>query len=297
MASKLVNKKTLEEIGFEDCHTFICGAAPLPRACIEYFLSLNITLLDSYGMSESTGPTTTNTNDFCSIFSVGKVINGAELAIKDPHGEILPYGTKGEICIKSRSRFMGYYKNEQTTRQTIDCQGFVHSGDEGFINEQGYLFVTGRYKELIITAGGENIPPILIENTLKKEVSIISNAFLVGDQRKFVSVLISFKTLPDVNGTFTNRLTDEVVEFAKTLGVNAKIVEDLIGSFEIRKFIDLCIFRVNQKAISRAQEIKKFGVIVNDFSVAGGELTPTMKIKRKFVLEKYAALIDEIYNS
>ena len=109
--------------------------------------------------------------------------------------------------------------------------------------------------------------------------------------------MIRFKTLPDVNGTFTNRLTDEVVEFAKTLGVNAKIVEDLIGSFEIRKFIDLCIFRVNQKAISRAQEIKKFGVIVNDFSVAGGELTPTMKIKRKFVLEKYAALIDEIYNS
>jgi long-chain-fatty-acid--CoA ligase ACSBG len=191
---------------------------------------------------------------------------------------------------------MGYYKNEKATKETIDNDGFIHSGDEGLINEKGFVYITGRYKELIITAGGENIPPVLIEDSVKEKCKIISNAFLVGDGRKHLSILITFKTLPKPEGSFSHDLTPEVVSFVQTLNINVTTVDDLIKNPIICQFIEEVLTKVNKESTSRAQEIKKFRFIADDFSVPGGELTPTMKIKRKFVLEKYASMIEDIYH-
>lgn len=296
IANQLIFKKIKQAIGLDQCKVFIAGAAPISKSCLDYFLSINIIISNIYGMSECSAPACTNTNTNYVLYSAGRPLPGEDLVIKSKHGEVLPTGRMGEICFRGRNKFMGYYKNEIATKETIDSQGFIHSGDEGFMNENGFVFITGRYKELIVTAGGENIPPVLIEDSVKEACKIISNCFLIGDGRKYLSMIISFKTLPNPDGTFSSALAPEVVSFTKSLGLNATVVEELIESPEIKKYVQDCINSVNKTATSRAQEIKKFAFIKNDFSIASGELTATMKVKRKVVLEKYKSLIEEIYN-
>ena len=191
---------------------------------------------------------------------------------------------------------MGYYKNEKATKETIDMDGFIHSGDEGILDENGFVFITGRFKELIITSGGENISPVLIEDTVKEKCKIISNAFLIGDGKKFLSMLISFKTIPNPDGSFSNKLNPDVIKFIKSLGINATTVDDLWKNLEFKKYIDEIILNVNNEATSRAQEIKRYRFLSSDFSIAGGELTPTMKTRRNIIVNKYASIIDDIYN-
>ena len=295
-AKKLVFDKIREEIGFDKCEIIVVGGAPMPKTCIEYFLSYSIPILNAYGMTECTSGTTTPLGPYgVNMLSVGCAIPGTELEVKDAAGKILPCWAKGELCFRGRNKFMGYYKNEKDTLQTIDSEGFIHSGDEGMVDEKGFVFITGRFKELIITAGGENIPPILIEESLKEKCRIISNALLIGDGKKFLSMLITLKTLPNPDGSFSNQLTSEVINFVRALGVNALAVEDLIHSPQVNKYIQEVIDSVNKTAFSRAQEIRKFKILLTDFSIIGGELTETMKTKRSFIINKYRKIIDEIY--
>lgn len=296
VASRLIFSRIKESLGLEHCKLIMVGAAPIAKGCLEYFLSLNIFLMNGYGMSESSAPETVNGNTRCNIYSAGFPLNGTDLVIKGPKGEILPQGTKGEICFRGRNKFMGYYKNETATKETIDLEGYIHSGDKGYVDKNGYLFITGRFKELIITAGGENIPPVLIEDAVKEKCNIISNAFLVGDARKYLIMLISFKAKPGPDGAFTNELTPEVVEALSVLGVKATTTEEAANSPQVHKYIQDVIDKVNKHSTSRAQEVKKFRFIMQDFSIPGGELTPTMKVKRKVVLEKYKVLIEEVYS-
>ena len=296
LADKLIFAKIREAIGLDKCKKITVGAAPISKACLDYFLSLNIPILNVFGMSESSAPATSNRNDKLSIYSSGSAIVGTDVVIKGLKGEILPAGVKGEICMRGRHKFMGYYKNEKATKETIDSEGYIHSGDEGMLDENGFLFITGRFKELIITSGGENIPPMLIENIVKENSKIISNAFLVGDGKKFLSMLITFKTIPNPDGSFSNQLIPEVITFIKELGITANNAEDLIKSPEIYKYIDGIIEIANKQAASKAQEIKKYRFLSTDFSIPGGELTPTLKTRRNIIVNKYASIIDDIYN-
>ena len=296
VANKFIFTRIREGIGLDQAKIIIVSAAPISKACLDYFLSLNIPILNLYGMSESTGPASTNTDKNLNFYSVGPKILGTDLVIKGSKGEILPAGVKGEICFKGRNKFMGYYKNEKATKETIDSDGFIHSGDEGMLDKDGFLFVTGRFKELIITAGGENIPPVLIEDAVKAKSKIISNAFLLGEGKKFLSMLITLKTMPNPDGTFSNELTPEVITFVQELGITAKTVEELIAHPQFTMYIDDIIALVNKESTSRAQEIRRYRILITDFSIAGGELTPTMKTKRKFVVEKYSSLVDDIYS-
>ena len=295
VANSLIFNKIREGIGLDQCKMILVGAAPISKSCLDYFLSLNIKLYNVYGMSECSAPASINGPRTLDIYSAGSVFPGTELVIKGPNGETLPFNKKGEVCFRGRNKFMGYYKNEKDTKETIDKDGFIHSGDEGIL-KNGVLYITGRFKELIITAGGENIPPILIEDAVKERAKIVSNAFLIGDGKKYLSILISFHTLQNPDGSFSYDLTPEVISFVASLGITAKTVQDLIKNPRTGKFIENVIETVNKKSTSRAQEIRKFRFIEDDFSIKGGELTPTMKVKRKVVLEKYAALINEIYN-
>lgn len=295
IAKKAIFNKIREGLGLDQCKMILVGAAPISKACLDYFLSLNIPIMNVYGMSESTAPTSSNSNKICSIYSAGFPVPGTEMVIKGPNNEVLPRGTQGEICFRGRNKFMGYYKNEQATKETIDSEGYIHSGDKGYMDEAGFLFITGRFKELIITAGGENIPPVLIEDAVKEKCKIVSNAFLVGDNRKYLVMLISLKTTGRPDGEPTGDLAPEVVEALSAAGIQVKTVAEAVASKDVFKYVNAAIEEVNKNSTSRAQEIKKFTFLPNDFSIPGGEMTPTLKVKRKFVLDKYKAVIEGLY--
>jgi len=151
---------------------------------------------------------------------------------------------------------MGYYKNEKATRETIDELGYLHSGDVGKIDENGNLFITGRLKELIITAGGENVAPVLIENEIKEELKFISNVMVVGDNRKFLSCLLTFKHELNKEGQLIpNKILPEAKVHIEKIGSKANTIEEAINCPVIRKFVDEGIARANKRAISKAQNI------------------------------------------
>jgi long-chain-fatty-acid--CoA ligase ACSBG len=188
---------------------------------------------------------------------------------------------------------MGYLNNAEETAKTIDDEGYIHSGDLGKINSKGYLYITGRAKELIITAGGENIPPILIENAIKRSLPCLANVMLVGDHRRFLVCLISLSEDASMSGT----LSKDAAEFLASRGCHVKSLKEARAHPNFRKVIMDGLKEANQKAISRAQYVQNFYLMPEDFSVANGCLTPSLKLKRKVVLKKYESEIDQMYET
>lgn len=188
----------------------------------------------------------------------------------------------GEICYKGRNRFMGYHKNEEATRATIDSDGFLHSGDIGRLDKFGNLNITGRIKELIITAGGENVAPVLIENLLKDNLPFISNAVVIGDARKFLVVLLTFKFNQE-NEKFTNELSPQTLKEFENIGSSAKTIDEAKKCSKIKAAIENGLKKANDAAISKAQYVQKYAILDSDFSVDSGEMTPTLKLKRNIV--------------
>ncbi|MEQ2188121.1 hypothetical protein GOODEAATRI_011677, partial [Goodea atripinnis] len=188
VAKKLVFKKVRKALGLDRCNKCYTGAAPITKDTLEFFLSLDIPLYELYGMSETTGPHTISTPEAFKLTSCGKEIPGCKTKLHSPDEE-----GNGEICFWGRHIFMGYLNMLDKTEEAIDKDGWLHSGDLGKHDESGFLFITGRIKELIITAGGENVPPIPIEDAVKEAVPLISNAMLIGDKRKFLTMLLTIK--------------------------------------------------------------------------------------------------------
>lgn len=272
------------------------GAAPMANTTREYFLSLNMYLINGYGMSESSGPQTTSdpTNfkefDANALTSCGSKLSGTDMILFD----LDKYGN-GEICYKGRNRFMGYFKNESDTLNTIDEKGFLHSGDIGKIDERGNLSITGRIKELIITAGGENIAPILIENEIKESLPFVSNTMVIGDKRKYLIILLTLKYSLDNENKLTDQLSEEAIRNLQAIGCNANNYEGVLKDETLRKFINGEIKKANEKALSRAHHVRKWCFIPGDFTVEGGELTPTLKLKRRVAADKFAEIIENLY--
>jgi len=203
----------------------------------------------------------------------------------------------GEICMRGRNIMMGYFKNDQATKEMIDAQGYLHSGDLGKFTEKGFLKITGRIKELIITAGGENVAPLIIEDTFKEFCPIVSNIMVIGEQQRFLSALITLKAEVDPStGTPSKQLTGEARNYLKNnLQVDAKTTDEALASDKVQQFIKEAIEKTNQKAVSRAATIRKWKLLPLDFSLAGGELTATLKLKRKVTEKKYQSLVDQMY--
>ncbi|XP_019118164.2 long-chain-fatty-acid--CoA ligase ACSBG1 [Larimichthys crocea] len=293
LADNLVLQKLRAELGLSCCQKFFSGAAPISSETVQFFLGLNICLYEAYGMSESTGPHFMSGPNAYKLPSCGKVVPGCRYKMVNTDSK----GT-GEICFWGRNIFMGFLNMEDKTREALDENGWLHSGDLGEIDEEGFLYITGRIKELIITAGGENIPPAPIEEAVKKELPIISNAMLIGDKRKFLSMLLTLKCCSDTETMApTEELSMEAVEFCEQLGSQATKVSDIIGGKdkEVYRAIQEGIDRVNSAATSNAQRIQKWTILKKDFSVSGGELGPTMKLRRPVVLEMYHKVIDNFY--
>mmetsp|Transcript_589 Transcript_589/g.983 ORF Transcript_589/g.983 Transcript_589/m.983 type:complete len:705 (-) Transcript_589:81-2195(-) len=291
VADKMVFQTVKERLGLDRCKFFVSGAAPITRDTLSFFGSLDISIHEVYGMSECTGPSTLGTNAAFRIGTVGPAIPGVELKIDhDPNRDKPGHG---EICYRGRNVMMGYMKNEQKSAEAIDKEGWLHSGDVGHIDEFGLLAITGRIKELIITAGGENIAPVPIEDSVKAQLPGISNIMMVGDKRKYNVCLITLVTELDAEtGRFTNKLTGSSLNVN---GSTAKTTEEARSCPKWEKYITDGISASNKNAVSNAQKIQKFRILDEDFSEPAGDLTPTLKLKRAKVTEKYIAEIESLY--
>jgi long-chain-fatty-acid--CoA ligase ACSBG len=294
IGQKAVYSKVREALGLDRCTAFFSGAAPISGETIKYFLSLDMVVHELYGMSEVTGPQSLQTGPRTVIGSVGPTMPGCEtrLANKDADGN-------GEICMKGRNLMMGYLNREDKTTEDIDQDGWLHSGDIGSIDANGFIFITGRIKELIITAGGENVAPIPVEEKIKECLPCISNCILIGDKQKYLSCFLSFKVVVDRdnNDMPTNALTPETVEWCRSIGSNATKVTDILNGPDAAALngIQAGIDKANKAAISRASVVQKWTVLPLDISLPTGELGPTLKLKRFAFNKKYDHAIERLY--
>jgi long-chain-fatty-acid--CoA ligase ACSBG len=295
LANSIFFKKVKEALGFDRVKSFYVGAAPISRETLDFFGRLNITIINAYGMSETAGAITIGTMNRCNINSVGFATPGTTVKILDSEGRAVPPRTRGEICLNGRLKFLGYYKNPEATRATVDSSGLLHSGDEGYFDEEGFLFITGRFKELIITAGGENVPPVLIEQSIKGHSKLISNVFVVGDARPYLVALITLRSEPDANAQPSQKLPADLRNYFAEIGSTSTTLDEAARDPKIIAEVDKAVQSANEVSASRAQNIRKWAFIPGDFTVAGGELTPTMKVRRTIVSEKYRTEIDKLY--
>nr|CAD7429841.1 unnamed protein product [Timema monikensis] len=313
MASLLVFNKIKKALGLDRCKTFLNGAAPLSIEIKKYFLSLDILLCGAYGMSETTAGHTVSRDDFFRLTSAGKNLPGTKTKIYNPGQD-----QQGEVCMWGRHIFMGYLNNELNTSESLDEEGWLHSGDIGQLDEEGFLYITGRIKELLITAGGENIPPVIIEDGIKTELPFLSNVTLIGDQRKFLSVLLTFKTNINMEtGEALDEVTSEVKNWLTSLGSKASTVSQILEENSEKAYTEIVLLNLNKvdqfktlflnqvmaaiqqgidraniKAISNAQKVQKYAILPKDFSIPSGELGPTLKLKRSFIAAKYNDIIE-----
>jgi long-chain acyl-CoA synthetase len=266
LADKLVFSKLKPAIGLGRARFCVSGAAPIAREVLEFFASLDILVFEVYGQSEDCGPTSFNRPGRVKFGTVGPAVDGVEVKIADD----------GEILVRGPNVFLGYYKDPEATAETLK-DGWLCSGDLGAFDADGFLTITGRKKEIIITAGGKNIAPKNIEAALKNH-RLVSEAVVIGDRRKFLTVLLT--------------LDPEAAQaFAKERGIARP---DLHAAPEVAAEIQRAVDEVNQD-LARVETVKKFTILPQPFTIDAGELTPTLKVKRKVVGERYAKEIDAMY--
>jgi long-subunit acyl-CoA synthetase (AMP-forming) len=270
LAKRLVFDSVRRRLGFDRTRVFFTSAAPMARSTLDFFLSLGIPILEVYGMSECTGPTTFSTETRYRTGSAGWAIPGTELKIADD----------GEILYRGPHVFVGYFRDEAATREAVDEDGWLHSGDVGMLDEEGFLYVTDRKKELIITSGGKNIAPVPIESKLKS-IKGVAQAVVVGDRRKYLSVLIL--------------LDPEAIEdLARELGSAAVNVQAAAGCDRFQEYFGDRIDAVNA-TLAPYESVKRFALLSEGLSVEDNTLTPTLKLKRRVIHEVFAETIDELY--
>lgn len=245
-------------------------------------------------MSEGSGAHSLSIDPKFNLTSVGELLEGTETKFEGSMSQNGP----GEILMRGRHVFMGYLGDEEKTRATIDSEGWLHSGDVGRVDSHNFLYITGRIKELLITAGGENVAPVLIEQTVQAELPHVGYAVLIGDRRKFLSILLTLKCKVDnESGDPLDELDPVTQKWVESLGSKATSLREISKTKDplVSKAIEAGIMRANKQAISNAQKIQKFSILPADFSVNTGELGPTLKIKRNVVYEKYHDIIEDFY--
>ncbi|MFZ0390663.1 MAG: long-chain fatty acid--CoA ligase [Calditrichia bacterium] len=269
LADRLVFSKLKERVGGR-IRLFISGGAPLSRDINEFFNSAGLVLLEGYGLTETSPVIAVNQAEKFKFGSVGLPLNNVEVAI-DSDGEIL---TRGPHVM------LGYFEDEAATREVIDEDGFLHTGDIGYLDKDGFLYITDRKKNIIVTSGGKNVAPQAIENLLNNS-RYIEQTVVVGDKRKFCSAFI----VPNM---------ENLKSWAAEKGLNVKNEEKLLQHGEVQQLIRDEIDRLSVDLASY-ETIKKFRLLATPFSVENGDLTPTLKVKRNVVEQKYRAQIEEIY--
>ncbi len=249
----------------------VSGGAPLSRDIAEFFHAAGILILEGYGLTETCPVLTFNSPDRFKFGSVGRALPGVELKIA-ADGEILAHGAN----IATR----GYYKQAQATADVFEPSGWFHTGDIGHVDKDGFLFITDRKKDMIVTAGGMNIAPQNIENLLKTD-PFVSQAMVYGDRKPYPVALVTINP-------------EELVKFAREQGILAADPQVIVKHPKLVERVERIVEEKNTQLQSYAK-IKKFAVLPVDFTQDGGELTPTLKVKRKVVTEKYRSVLEDLY--
>jgi len=296
-ANSLILSKIKEALGLDQCKGCFTAAAPIAPETLWYFASLDIPVYEVFGQSECTGPHTVSYAHCWKIGSCGRPIVGTESKLEP---------VTGELCYRGRHIFMGYMHNLKETQATIDDEGYLHSGDVAefddnddpeILKPSGFMRITGRIKELIITAGGENVPPVLIENEMKAALLALSNVMVIGDKRKFLTMVVSLKVEVDgESGMPTDRLAADSLFVAKQIGSTATLYSEAKVDPLWKAYVDKGMKVGNSKTTSNAQIVQKWAWLPQDFSEKAGELTPTLKLKRKVAAEKHASVIEAMYH-
>jgi long-chain acyl-CoA synthetase len=269
LAHFAVFRKLKERLGFDRMRLAITTAAPISSDVIHFFQSIGVNLIEVYGQTEVTGPTSVSEPGRLKFGTVGAPLTGTEVKIAED----------GEILVKSPGVFKGYYKSPAATGEALK-DGWLHSGDVGEFDEDGYLKITDRKKDIMVTAGGKNIAPQYIENQLKFS-TYINDAVIIGDNRKFITALIMIDE-------------ENVVKYAQDNKIQFSTYKDLTQDPDIMKLIGKEVDKVNA-GLSRVEEIKKFTILPKRLYEEDGEVTPTMKVKRKSINEQFADLIEAMY--
>jgi long-chain acyl-CoA synthetase len=269
LANKLVLHKIQDAFGGRLIWA-VSGAAPLNKSVAEFFHACGVLILEGIGMTENSSFSNVNRYDDNKFGTVGPVGPGIEMKLA-PDGEIL---FRGPNVMK------GYFKNAAATSATIDADGWLYSGDVGEIDADGFLRITDRKKDLIITAGGKNIAPQRIEKIICTS-PFISQAMAFGDRKHYVTALITLNP-------------ESISAWAEAQGIEFKNLEELARHPQIRDLIEREVNEKN-KELASYESVKKIRILPKDFSIAGGELTPTLKVKRKVVTEKYRTTLEEMY--
>ena len=263
-------RKLKERLGFDRVRLAFSGAAPISPDVLRFFQAIGIPLREGYGMTEGTGVTCANQGDRVKIGTVGQALPGVEVKIVED----------GEICFRGGNVFKGYFKNPEATAEVLEQDGWMHSGDVGELDSQGFLKITDRKKDLIITAGGKNIAPQNIENQLKFS-PYINDAVVIGDRRKFLAAIIVIDE-------------DNVVKFAQDNKIQYTTYASLTHHPEVHKLIQKEVDAVN-KTLANVETVKKFTILPKKLYEEDGEVTPTMKVKRRYINQAFKDLIEGMY--
>jgi long-chain acyl-CoA synthetase len=259
-----------ERLGMARVRAAGSGAAPIAPQVLEFFWALGIPVQEGYGQTEGTALATFNPPGRCRIGTVGIPVPGCEVCIADD----------GEVLVRSKGVFAGYYRNPDATRETIDAEGWLHSGDVGVLDAEGYLTITDRKKDLIITSGGKNISPSWIENKLKVS-PWVREAIVIGDRRKYLTALIGIEL-------------DTVGDWATRRRLAFTTYRDLSEQPEVRRLIADWVEEVNRD-LAQVEQIKKFELLPKELDHEEGELTATQKVKRRAIASRFEDLVEGLY--
>ncbi len=267
---RLVVNRIRKALGIDRCVAFVSGAAPLSRATGEFFGALGIDILEAYGQTECVGVCTATPHGRARFGSVGQPIEGCEVRIAHD----------GEILVRGPNVFLGYYKDPVATAESVDPDGWLHTGDVGEFDADGYLRITDRKKDIIVTAGGKNVAPQNLEGLLKGYPGI-GQVVVVGDQRKYLVALVT------LDPTTVDQLCEEA-------GIPPAPVKELADNDAVRPIIQSYFDKLNQ-GVASYEKIKRFAVLPGEFTVDAGEITPTLKLKRRVIQRKYASFVESMY--
>jgi len=270
-ADETVLSKLRERVGLDQLEAVNVGAAPTPRRVIEFFHAIGVPLAEVWGLSESTAAGTCNPPEKVKIGTVGPAVPGTDLKLAED----------GEVLVRSAMVMRGYRNDSEKTREAIDSDGWLHTGDVGEIDEDGYLTIVDRKKELIINSAGKNMSPANIEAEIKSASSLIGQVCAIGDGRPYNVALVVLD--PDAAPAFAQQAGGSDASL-KSLAAEQAVVEEVAAGVE----------RGNAN-LARVEQVKRFKLLPVDWSPGGDELTPTMKLKRRPIERKYAAEIEELY--
>ena len=266
--NKLVYGKITSRLGSEARYA-VSGGSALGSRLGHFFRGIGFTIIEGYGLTESTAPTSVNSPGFNKVGTVGRPLPGTSIRIADD----------GEILLKGDHIMVGYWNNEKATKEAFTEDGYYHTGDLGSLDEDGFLSVTGRKKEIIVTAAGKNVSPAVLEDRVRAH-SLVSQCMVVGDNRKFIAALITIDPESFEQWKQQTGKTGEIAEMTDDPDLNATI----------QKAVDEA-----NKAVSRAEGIRKFTILPSDFTEESGQMTASLKVKRHVVSKEWNKEIEEIY--